>query len=71
MLKLPVGNRLTLTKMDVTRIGKNFGYMVRSLQRATSDKVMLNASKAIIEHHFDNHEFCGQWCPRKRMTLAQ
>jgi hypothetical protein len=29
------------------------------------------AGKAVIEHHFDNHEFCGVWCPRKRLTEKQ
>jgi hypothetical protein len=20
--------------------------------------------KAVLEHYLENHEFCGQWCPR-------
>ena len=23
---------------------------------------MLTAGKAVLEHHFNNHEFCGKWC---------
>jgi hypothetical protein len=53
--------------MDVTRLGKNYGYMIRGLKRITEDRY-LDAGKAVVEHHFDNHEFCGQWCPRKRLT---
>eukprot|EP00978_Attheya_sp_CCMP212_P020783 scaffold60025_cov35-Attheya_sp.AAC.1 len=26
----------------------------------------MTASKAVLEHHFNNHEFCGDWCPAKR-----
>ncbi len=22
--------------------------------------------KAALEHHFNNHEFCGEWCPAKK-----
>ena len=22
----------------------------------------------MLEHHFDNHQFCGEWCKRKRLT---
>lgn len=29
------------------------------------------AGKAVLEHHFDNHEFCGNWCRRKTETPEQ
>jgi hypothetical protein len=60
-----VATRFTMTKMDCTRLGKNFGYMVRTLKRRPEAE-WEGAGRAVIEHHFDNHEFCGEWCPRKR-----
>jgi hypothetical protein len=56
--------KMTMTRMNSTRIGKNFGYMVRTLKdRHESEYV--DAAKAILEHHFDNHIYCGNWCKRK------
>jgi hypothetical protein len=60
-----VAERFTMTKMDCTRLGKNFGYMVRTLKRRPEEEWEARG-RAVIEHHFDNHEFCGEWCPRKR-----
>jgi F0F1-type ATP synthase delta subunit len=36
--------------------------MAKRLKDCKSDEEMLNNSKAVIEHHFDNHEYCGNWC---------
>jgi hypothetical protein len=65
-----VAERFTMTSMDVTRLGKNFGYMVRSLKRRPESE-WEDAAKAVLEHHFDEHTYCGQWCPRVRMTQQQ
>jgi hypothetical protein len=64
------GANETITKMDCSRLQKNFGYMARTL-KAKDEGDFEAAGKAVIEHHFDNHEFCGVWCPRKRMTELQ
>ena len=62
-----VKERLTMTKMDVKRIGKNFGYMARSLPKMREDQYC-QAAKAVLEHHFDNHQYCADWCRRKLLT---
>ena len=31
----------------------------------------LDAARAVVEHHFDNHEFCGDFCNRKGLTDEQ
>jgi hypothetical protein len=62
--------RHNMSSMDMTRIGKNYGYMIRGLKRLSEDK-FLDAGKAVVEHHFDNHEYCGGWCPRKHLTEQQ
>jgi len=56
---------LTMTKMDVRRLSKNFGFMIRTLKNKKSDQEMLNAAAAALEHHFDNHQYCGSFCRRK------
>jgi len=57
---------MTMTKMDVIRLGRNMACMFASLVGKT-DKQMLEAFKAVIEHHFDNHAHCGEWCQRKKL----
>lgn len=59
-----------MTIMDSIRLGKNFGYMVRSLRTLPEDK-HADAAKAVIDHHFDHHTYCGPWCQRKGMTAEQ
>jgi hypothetical protein len=68
MDKAKVADKATMTRMDSTRIGKNFGYMIRTL-KTMEESEYVNAASAVIEHHFDNHEHCGQWCRRRTMTV--
>jgi hypothetical protein len=56
--------------MDVNRLEKNFGYMARTV-RNRSEEEFEAAGKAVIEQHFDNHEYCEAWCIRKRQTEQQ
>jgi hypothetical protein len=65
LTKETVGKRATMTKMDMTRIGKNFSYMIRQLPR-TLDSEYDSAGRAVLDHYFDDHTYCGQWCPSKR-----
>ena len=62
--------KMTMTRMDSTRIGKNFGYMARTLKdRPPCEHA--DAAKACLEHHFDNHIYCGDWCKRKNETAEE
>jgi len=56
---------LTMTKMDVRRLSKNFAFMIRTLKDKTSSEEISDAAKAVLEHHFDNHQHCGSFCRRK------
>jgi len=56
---------LTMTKMDVRRLSKNFGFMIRTLKNKTTDEEMLDTAEAVLEHHFGNHKRCGVFCRRK------
>jgi len=50
-----------MTKMDVLCVSKHFTFMAKTLKNKTTDEDMLEPSGAVIEHHFDNHENCGDW----------
>jgi hypothetical protein len=65
-----VSEKATMTRMDSTRIGKGYSYMIRQLQHLPEDKYC-DASKAVLDHHFEDHRLCGAWCPRKRLTEEQ
>jgi hypothetical protein len=28
------------------------------------------AAKAVLEHHFNNHKFCGEWCPANKWKIG-
>jgi hypothetical protein len=55
--KKPVSQKFGMTTMDITRLGTGFGYMIRSLHKRPKSE-WENAGKAVVEHHFNNHEFC-------------
>ena len=57
-----VAEKLTMTKMDALRIGKNYGYFIRSLPRLPNVDEQQQAGKAVLDHHFDKHDNCGTWC---------
>jgi hypothetical protein len=53
-----------MTGMDLNQLKKNSGcYMARTLKGKTDAEMMVNAAKVVIEHHFDEHMYCGVWCP--------
>jgi hypothetical protein len=62
-----VSEKHTMTRMDSTRIGKNFGYMARTLKQRPEDEFE-DAASAVLEHHFDCHNHCGDWCTCKSET---
>jgi hypothetical protein len=62
-----VSEKCTMTRMDSTRLAKNFGYMARTLKNRDENEYE-DAAKACLEHHFDNHKYCGAWCKRKDLS---
>ena len=62
-------------------MSKNFKYMARALQDCKIQKgeekgkpdiaSMLLIAWAALDHHFDEHTKCGDWCRRKHETVAQ
>jgi len=50
------------TKVDAIRVKKCYGYMLKNNCNKTIDEIKV-ASKAVIEHLFNNHEYCdSRWC---------
>jgi hypothetical protein len=65
-----VAEKATMTRMDSTRLGKNFGYMIRCLPKLPEEQYC-TAAAAVLEHHFDNHAHCGEWCRWKTLSALQ
>ena len=65
-----VATKKTLTKCDIYRISQNFAFMSRTLPGVDPSEYV-DRGKAVVEHHFDNHQYCGEFCNRKKQTDAQ
>jgi hypothetical protein len=55
--------------VDAYRLKRNFGYWLLSSHTETFD-IFTEKSKAVVEHHFNNHIHCGDWCPMRKVTNA-
>jgi hypothetical protein len=60
-------DRLTICDVDILRLSTNFRYMCDALPTLGKSK-WTSASKAVVEHHFGNHDFCRSFCKWKTMT---
>ena len=57
-----IENFCSSTKVDAIRFKKYFGYMIKS-NRSKIVFESMGASMVVVEHFFDNHEFCDErWC---------
>jgi len=65
-----VSARGGLTECDVIWVTTNFAYMARLLKDKPVD-AFEQSGKAVVEHHFDNHEFCGAFCKRKDQSAEE
>jgi len=52
---------------DILRLTLYYAYFIRQLKDKPEEE-WLDAGKAIVDHHFDSHDFCGEWCKRKKET---
>ena len=68
--KKVAAKRHGLTQCDIIRISKNYGYMASQLP-SLPEREWETAAKAVLEHHFDCHQYCGDWCKRKCETPAE
>ena len=61
-------SKSTCTTIDVVRVKKYFGYMIKSNRDRTISEIKI-ASLAVIEHLFDSHVYCNSRCCRPKRTL--
>jgi len=66
-----VKEKKTMTKCDAMRLQRYYSFMARQLKYKKTDAEMLSAAQAVLEHHFDCHDYCGDWCLRKQQTNDQ
>jgi hypothetical protein len=55
------------TNNDAERMKRNFSYFVH-MYHGEPFPVFQRASQAVLEHHFNNHEFCDDWCPATKWS---
>ena len=60
----------TLTLVDAYRLKRNFAYWLLSYH-SKDFSTFQEKSSAVGEHHFDNHEFCDDWCAMKKADATQ
>jgi hypothetical protein len=52
------------------KLHRNFGYMVKQLKDVPEEE-WCERGRAILEHHFENHQYCGEWCSRRNKTVSE
>ena len=55
----------TVDKVDAEKIKTGWGYMLYSLRELDpikDIKEIMKRGKAVLEHRFNNHTYCGDWC---------
>jgi hypothetical protein len=52
-------------EVDILRLTRNFAYMTRQLKDKPTEEWTV-AGKAVLDHHFDIHTGCGDFCKRKK-----
>jgi hypothetical protein len=60
----------TCTYNDAERMKRNFSYFIH-MYHTQPFPLFMKASKAVLQHHFNNHEFCDDWCPWKKWSDEQ
>ena len=60
--------RCGFSPADIIRLCTNFAHMSRQLP-SLMECEWVDAAKAVLEHHFDNHEYCGDFCKRAQEIL--
>jgi hypothetical protein len=62
------GGNYGLVEGDILRLSRYFIYMARQLKDVPKED-WIDSGKAVLEHHFDNHEFCrSSFCARKSQS---
>lgn len=65
LLKNQAAAKSKMNAVTARRLKRSWGYMIRQNIDSPLDE-FVTAAKAVLEHTFNNHEFCGDWCQGKR-----
>jgi hypothetical protein len=57
--------------MDAERLKRKLSYVVRVNCRTTDIEVLRKAIESVLEHHFNNHSLCGEWCKVKNLERPE
>jgi hypothetical protein len=57
------------TDTDRMKLSMYWGYAIKQNKEKPFDEFM-NAIRVVLKHHFNNHQFCGRWCPVKRENTS-
>lgn len=61
-----------LLKVDAYRLATNFAFLTRKLCTLSLPcEQWPSHAKAVVEHHFDDHTYCGSFCRRKKESMEQ
>jgi hypothetical protein len=60
----------SLTMVDACRLKRNFGCWLLSHHTKDFDTFQ-EKSKAAVEHHFNNHAHCDEWCNMKKADATE
>jgi hypothetical protein len=60
----------TCILVDAYRLKHNFGYWLLSSHMETFD-IFTEKSKVVVEHHFNCHVHCGNWCSMKKVNATK
>jgi hypothetical protein len=53
-----------MTKVDAERMKRRMSYTLRLHTGGTYEEFK-KAMTAVLQHHFNDHSFCGDWCPAR------
>jgi hypothetical protein len=56
------------TLMDAKRLKRNLSYTIRVNCHSMDIQVLRNAVELVLEHHFNKHSLCGEWCKLKNLA---
>lgn len=59
-----------INKVDAMKTKKKCGDFLNQITEL-SQAQWVSAAQAALEHHFENHKHCGEWCQRRRMTALE
>lgn len=59
-----------LNKVDCFALKKNFGCVLKQIRTLPKTEWLLTGAAA-LEHHFEDHSCCGDWCKRRSVSAIQ